>query len=192
METAIDYTDATKETRERALSDLGLSLESVFIPFSKSRHAKPEKGEKVWECLNWRVTLKRGDRKILETDYSQGVAHAPAYKNPPKFPSGKVDPYKQKQVVAWEIEHGKRARIMDSIDWISGKDPIPGPTLLEVCYSLAMDAQSGQESFEDFCSNFGYDTDSRKAEATWRSCADIYRALGPSLLESVSRIVEGY
>lgn len=32
------------------------------------------------------------------------------------------------------------------------------------------DAISGMQSFDDFCSEFGYDTDSRKAEKTWRAC----------------------
>ncbi len=32
------------------------------------------------------------------------------------------------------------------------------------------DAMAGMQSFEEFCSDFGYDTDSRKAERTWRAC----------------------
>lgn len=32
------------------------------------------------------------------------------------------------------------------------------------------DACSGSESFEDFCSEYGYDTDSRKAEKVWKAC----------------------
>jgi hypothetical protein len=40
----------------------------------------------------------------------------------------------------------------------------------EVVDSLLSDAQAGDESFEDFCGNFGYDTDSRKTERTYRAC----------------------
>ena len=32
------------------------------------------------------------------------------------------------------------------------------------------DAVCGSYSFEDFCADFGYDTDSRKAEKTWKTC----------------------
>lgn len=32
------------------------------------------------------------------------------------------------------------------------------------------DALAGRESFEDFCGEFGYDTDSRRAERTWKAC----------------------
>lgn len=35
---------------------------------------------------------------------------------------------------------------------------------------LLSDAQSGEQDFEEFCSEFGYDTDSRSAEATWKAC----------------------
>lgn len=41
-------------------------------------------------------------------------------------------------------------------------------------------AQAGEMSFDDFCSDFGYDNDSRKAEAIHRQCK--------KALKSVSRI----
>jgi len=40
----------------------------------------------------------------------------------------------------------------------------------DVVSSLLMDAQAGEESFEDFCGNFGYDVDSRKAERIYHAC----------------------
>ena len=47
------------------------------------------------------------------------------------------------------------------------------PDLLTVLGCLFSDAQAGEDSFEDFCSEFGYETDSRKAEKTWKSCASM-------------------
>lgn len=35
---------------------------------------------------------------------------------------------------------------------------------------LLSDAQAGEQDFHNFCSDMGYDEDSRKAEATWRAC----------------------
>jgi hypothetical protein len=46
----------------------------------------------------------------------------------------------------------------------------------DVIHSLAMDAHYGRESFEDFCGELGYDTDSRKAYRMWEAC----KALGPA------------
>lgn len=47
---------------DSALADLGLTVDSVFVPFSRSRN----KGEK-YKSLNWQVTVKRNGRNILTT-----------------------------------------------------------------------------------------------------------------------------
>jgi hypothetical protein len=44
------------------------------------------------------------------------------------------------------------------------------PTAVDVLYCLISDAQVGVDTFEDFCSNFGFDTDSRKDHAIWQKC----------------------
>lgn len=56
------------------------------------------------------------------------------------------------------------------------------PDLHGVIYSLLSDAAAGNETFPDFCSNYGYDEDSRKALETYLKCqtigADLRRVLG--------------
>jgi len=47
-----------------------------------------------------------------------------------------------------------------------GKDNDP----LDALACFAGDAISGQDDFEWFCDEFGYDTDSRAAYKTWRAC----------------------
>lgn len=44
------------------------------------------------------------------------------------------------------------------------------PELKEVVYALLNDSYAGSLIFDDFCSEFGYDTDSRRAFATWEDC----------------------
>jgi hypothetical protein len=51
------------------------------------------------------------------------------------------------------------------------------PTADGVLDCLLSDASAGEQTFEEFCSDFGYDSDSRKAEATYRACA----AMAPRL-----------
>ncbi len=46
------------------------------------------------------------------------------------------------------------------------------PELSDVVHCLLSDAQSGQMSFDEFCGEFGYDSDSRKALATWEACVN--------------------
>jgi hypothetical protein len=44
------------------------------------------------------------------------------------------------------------------------------PTLDEVLYAIQSDSRAGDDSFDEFCDAFGYDTDSRKAYADWEAC----------------------
>ena len=41
---------------------------------------------------------------------------------------------------------------------------------LDVVHCLISDMDAGSLSFKDFCGDFGYDEDSRKAFATWETC----------------------
>lgn len=45
------------------------------------------------------------------------------------------------------------------------------PLISEIVYCVIMD-DSGGESFKDWCDNFGYDTDSRKALKTYLECQE--------------------
>lgn len=51
------------------------------------------------------------------------------------------------------------------------------PTLDDVLYSLVMDSSAAQESFEEWCGNYGYDTDSRSALDTYLQCQESYHKL---------------
>lgn len=46
------------------------------------------------------------------------------------------------------------------------------PALGDVLYALVLDASACEDSFEDWCSNYGYDTDSRKALDTYLDCQE--------------------
>ena len=150
--------DMAKPELTEAIESLGITLESTFVPFSQSRN----KGEKN-RSLNWTVTVKVWGRDVLTTDYGTGIAHAPSYRQ--TLGAMNVD---MAEAIAYETEHGKTKR---------GK-PIPPPDPCDVVYSLAMDADVlNYSGFEDWASNFGYDTDSRSAEKTYRACLEIALAL---------------
>lgn len=51
------------------------------------------------------------------------------------------------------------------------------PTAADVLGCLCRDARAGEMSLEEFCSAFGYDIDSRKAEATHKACERIRKKL---------------
>ena len=47
------------------------------------------------------------------------------------------------------------------------------PTIKDVLYSLISDSSALETSFEYWCADYGYDTDSRKAFETYQACCDI-------------------
>lgn len=44
------------------------------------------------------------------------------------------------------------------------------PDAAGVLDCLISDTYAGEQDFDEFCAEYGYDTDSRKAEATWHAC----------------------
>lgn len=66
---------------------------------------------------------------------------------------------------------------------------------MSVCAALVSDTQAGDESFEDFCGNFGYDTDSRKAEAIHKACKSNgrkFRQLVGEDFDAIAELVQDY
>ncbi len=75
----------TAETIEAVATDLGLTMTTEFVPWSRSRNAAEKH-----PSLNWKVTLHRTDwlpggktgkrYDILTTDYMAGPGHCPSYR----------------------------------------------------------------------------------------------------------------
>lgn len=135
-----------------------------------------------WEADHWLCTLSR-DGHTMPVPFSQGVGHRrwrtkgrPTMENcgligqvAPPCVRNKYSPVKgyreQETIEAREY----RARCVE---------PTP-PTVESVLDCLASDA-SGYDNardFDDWCGEFGFDTDSRKAEACYRTCAEQAKAL---------------
>lgn len=177
--------ELTKEQRAAAVTALGLTVESVFVPLSQSRN----KGEKS-PTLNWRVTVKKDGRPILETDYSAGCAHCPSYEQ------GNYNANRA-AAVAWECENGRKVAAINALRHFHGTGKPLEPDAIDVLASLAMDSDVlDAGGFEDWAGDFGYDTDSRKAEAIYRVCLEIAlklrAALGDAGLQSLRNAFEGY
>lgn len=69
----------------------------------------------------------------------------------------------------------KRRRF--SFDYWQGRGIEHDPDIVSVLDCLLSDARGGEASFEEFCAEFGYDTDSRKAEKIWQACVKYSKAM---------------
>jgi hypothetical protein len=77
-----------------------------------------------------------------------------------------------------------------------GGKRVVAPKAAGVFHSLCSDTECGGYTFEEFCDNLGYDTDSRKALKTYLACQEIgsklRQLLGHELLQEISDIVAEY
>lgn len=70
-------------------------------------------------------------------------------------------------------------------DYEQGKIELDRTDLKDCLYSFFSDALAGMQNFEDFCSEFGYNTDSRKAEKIYKLCQkSTQKALDLGLIEN--------
>jgi hypothetical protein len=186
-----------KQEIESFMDSRGITVESVFVPFSQSRN----KAEKT-PSLNWVVTVKRGGRPMLFADFMAGCGNCPAIKSkaPVRWPYPKTQ--WAQRAMAWECEHGYPA------DWstycgdfvrAAGRTERRAikPEACDVLYSLASEAGVlNYSGFEDWASDMGYDADSRKAEKIYRECIEtalkLRAALGDDGLAALHTACEDY
>jgi hypothetical protein len=183
------YAMAQQELSQ-AIQDLGLTVDSVFVPWSKSRNAKQPTKDRYAvvgrdtrvthpedRSLNWQVTLKQDGRKVITTDYSAGIAHCPSYQaHKPGTCRWTNDAVAD---LITETETGKTARKHG----LTGAPILPSSA--DVVYSLVSDASVLDNSgFDQWCGDYGYDPDSRKAETIYRACLDIALALRAAIGDS--------
>lgn len=60
-------------------------------------------------------------------------------------------------------------------DYQTGKDRMTQKDLSFALYCFVSDALAGRQTFAEFCSEFGYDTDSRQAEKTHQLCVQSHQ-----------------
>lgn len=162
--------DPLADDRAFILDRMGVTLSAVFVPFSQSRN-KNEKSP----SLNWRVTLRYGGRDVIETDYSQGAAHCPAYNKPIKFSDGKIDRWATNRAIETECETGRRTvAINNGSGYFSvSKARISPPHVVDVFYSLLLDASAlDAGGFPEWCADMGMDDDSISARKMYDACIE--------------------
>jgi hypothetical protein len=92
------------------------------------------------------------------------------------------DNFNNHMITVTNTETGEKARFEF---WASIANPELNKEydILNAFYCFVSDAVSGSESFENFCSEFGYDTDSRTAEKIYKKCQ--------KQLEKLNKIYDG-
>lgn len=172
-----DNETTTQPTMADRIKEYGITMKAQRIV------ARPDGHNKDWhkDASHFVVTLTCEGR-TLSTCYSMGSAHLDRYvleKSEKKY-TGFTRQEVKKAFSGGRSIHDERVR--DSVRKILGRDF--APDIASVFDSLVLDAScyENARNFEEFCAEFGYDTDSRKAEAMYNACGqnakDLARLLG--------------
>lgn len=128
----------------------------------KAIHAGDLSNDKEWPCDLWRIVFTAQNHKEFVTEFRTGLGHRINLKNSFGFTAYKTQADKLKQVTGMA---SACVKINDCAYAIT-------PTQASVLYCLLSDAECGNDTFDGFCSNMGYDTDSRKALETYLACQE--------------------
>lgn len=190
-------TQTTSEKRDRAqeLAALGFSINILSGP-----RGEVEKGSRDWPHIAYDVELKYNERRVLLTPYRLGVGHV----NQMKPRAGatiavRLSVDEESLLLCWQSQ--PQAEFKDKDLWAAvaaklAKYQKVSPQLDDVMHSLLLDGDPyfNNESFEDWCGNFGYDTDSRKAEDMYRACCEtgrqIMRSVPREVIEQAREIIQ--
>lgn len=126
-------------------------LQSIGVAYSCRYVGETVKNDD-WKCDAWRVSFTRSSKPAIETDYFTGLGH----RKWPKY---------------YKIKFPKNTRGHEREERLHLKPAIPSSA--GVLHSLLMDANAIDTSFECWCSDYGYSSDSISAFNTYRSCCEI-------------------
>ena len=165
----------TDQTTETTLADfiqrLGLTMTATQIPartdglMEEDKPDLPEwRRQSHWLCVLGREPNLKITRPGMTINYSMGCGHR-RWTRRVNFGDGRK--WNKGDRCLW-THHGNLT-VAEAECLSRNTEPIP-PTVADVLDCLAMDASSYDNSrdFEDWASDFGMDTDSRKAERIYR------------------------
>jgi len=153
----------TQETTEKpTLESLGLQCSIV------SRGVQKMNETDTTPMLAWdaKFTDKRG--QYQQFDYFTGIGCGPQM--------SETDLMRNFPLVANVPKHNRRNLIdktlMPRVALMAAIKAKWTPDPIEILWAVARDGDALDQTFEDWASDFGYDTDSRKAEKIYRACQD--------------------
>jgi hypothetical protein len=158
-------TETEKQVRE-LLESNSISFSASYLYFDDT---------KEWKSDKWLIKIS-GNGKVETFDYSTGTGHRQL-------------PVKKDYYLRYALEGLKTAKTATTrnnylLDIESHKLPVV-PCAASVLFCLLLDSQAANESFSNWCDNFGYDADSIKAFNTYQLCEANSKKLGNVLSRSL-------
>lgn len=176
--TSVKLNDQDKQT-SKLLAENGITFE-VFVTRELVQDA-----ENNWLHDAYKVVFTKAN-KSHSFDYKQGIGHR-VNKLPIKSENNK--PLK----LAQKLSNDKSLYNKNQPTW-GQKQWLVLPTAASVIWSLMLDSSACNESFGDWCSNYGYDEDSRKALELYLECQAVGQKLGflSGIRSQIEEILQDY
>lgn len=130
-----------------------------------------------WEHDAWMVTLSRGD-KLDMFEFKTGLGHRTCLAGAP--------------TISWTVNKRSLAYEEWAKRWVR---PVY-PHAASVMYSLVSEAMGSDQSFSDWCSDYGYDDDKISHREIYEACAKntkrLRRIFSRDELETLSNMLQDY
>lgn len=166
-----------QEAIRKIMYDKKVVIELLYIPHRYPKDTRPQEMQRKWLFQLYQQVSMGDWVERHEGRYSEGSGHCEGL-------SGmKTGTVAYQEYVRHECESGVNLH----------GNPVAKPDPADVLWSLCMDASTciSSPTFEEFCSEFGYDTDSRAALSTWDECRKTYNALVESIsLAGIEAVLE--
>lgn len=168
---------STTETETPTLAALAASLGLTLTASAPRAHIEPQ-----WRAIAYDCVLLRNSKPVWEGEYKLGVGHVkPGHWKRAKSILGTTQYFRPHESVIRTLAENPNAMLADHNAHVRAAVAVAGkfgikPALEDVLSSLVMDNPNDM-SFEEWCADFGYDSDSRKAHAIWEACCEVGRKL---------------
>jgi hypothetical protein len=169
-----------------AKAQIELILKNCNINYRAVHTGQTTRDDK-WECDAWRIQFStfRGELQIIQKfEFYTGLGHRVPDPSALAKQSAKALQNVSKRMLAWS-DHYKQH-----------PDKVVPPHAADVLYSLILDSSAAKQSFNSWCDDYGYDTDSRKALNTYELCQEnadkLSRVFDAIALETIEEALQDY
>lgn len=139
-----------------------------------------------WECDGWCFTVKN-----QSFEYFTGLGHREDVTAGTKKRAASYFPGLTEKDMAGQTMYGRcYLRHAQTL-----REPLI-PPIAGLLHSIILDGAATEQSFASWCDNFGYDSDSRKALATYMACQEnaekLHRVFTHAQIAHMQELLQGY
>lgn len=187
----IDSTGAPSEIEKSTSVKVAEILATNHIHFAAEYNGKRKREN--WDCDSWSVKFRNGDNdKAGYFDFYTGLGCRAELTEGAK---NRVKLENFRDLTGKDLKNNNLIARRYRAACEAARKPT-APDAATVLHSLISDNSACTQSFENWCADYGYDNDSRKAFATYELCQKngdkLRRVLGEKLIAELSEILQDF